>query len=51
MGTVWQATDELLRRQVAVKELHLPDSGLSPRQITLRRERALREARSASTST
>ncbi|MBM9436550.1 serine/threonine-protein kinase [Actinacidiphila bryophytorum] len=38
MGTVWAATDELLHRQVAVKELH-PDSG---RQ----HDRALREARS-----
>ncbi|MYS19520.1 Serine/threonine protein kinase [Streptomyces sp. DvalAA-14] len=47
MGTVWQATDELLRREVAVKELHLPDEGLSARQIALRRERALREARTA----
>jgi eukaryotic-like serine/threonine-protein kinase len=47
MGTVWQATDELLRRQVAVKELHLDDGGLSPRQLAIRRERALREARSA----
>ncbi|MFC4031237.1 serine/threonine-protein kinase [Streptomyces polygonati] len=47
MGTVWRATDELLRRQVAVKELHLPDEGLSARQAALRRERALREARTA----
>ncbi|MFG1808860.1 serine/threonine-protein kinase [Streptomyces sp. NPDC049040] len=38
MGTVWAATDELLHRQVAVKELH-PDSG---RQ----HDHALREARS-----
>ncbi|WNI14342.1 protein kinase domain-containing protein [Actinacidiphila sp. ITFR-21] len=47
MGTVWQATDELLRRQVAVKELHLTDEGLTARQAALRRERALREARTA----
>lgn len=47
MGTVWQATDELLRRQVALKELHLPDDGLTARQAALRRDRALREARSA----
>jgi serine/threonine protein kinase len=47
MGTVWQATDELLRRQVAIKELHLSDQGLTARQRMLRRERALREARTA----
>jgi serine/threonine protein kinase len=47
MGTVWQATDELLHRQVAVKELHLDHEGLTAREFALRRERALREARSA----
>lgn len=35
MGTVWAATDELLHRTVAVKELHLADG----------EQRALREAR------
>ncbi|WP_031516428.1 serine/threonine-protein kinase [Streptomyces sp. NRRL F-5123] len=38
MGTVWAATDELLHREVAVKELHLADGEQSL-------ERALREAR------
>ncbi|MEE4544776.1 serine/threonine-protein kinase [Streptomyces sp. V4-01] len=47
MGTVWRATDELLHRQVAVKELHLHHEGLTAREFALRRERALREARSA----
>ncbi|NUS17953.1 MAG: serine/threonine protein kinase, partial [Streptomyces sp.] len=40
MGTVWAATDELLHREVAVKELHLAD-GESAQQL----DRALREAR------
>ncbi|MFE6780321.1 protein kinase, partial [Streptomyces sp. NPDC057676] len=44
MGTVWRAQDDLLGRQVAVKELHL-DEGLSALDAQLRRERTLREAR------
>lgn len=42
MGTVWAATDELLHRRVAVKELHLSGDGETGRQL----DRALREARS-----
>ncbi|GAA4665758.1 serine/threonine-protein kinase [Streptomyces youssoufiensis] len=44
MGIVWRAQDELLGRQVAVKELHL-DEGLSALDAQVRRERTLREAR------
>ncbi|MFI6696475.1 serine/threonine-protein kinase [Streptomyces sp. NPDC050433] len=45
MGTVWRASDELLGRAVAMKELHV-DEGLSPAEAESRRERTMREARS-----
>ncbi|MFF8369130.1 serine/threonine-protein kinase [Streptomyces lydicus] len=44
MGTVWRATDELLDRQVAVKELHLDEGAAGP-EARVQRERAMREAR------
>ncbi|WP_039633625.1 serine/threonine-protein kinase [Streptomyces sp. 769] len=44
MGTVWRATDELLGRQVAVKELHLDDMTAEP-EARVQRDRAMREAR------
>ncbi|ARH92760.1 serine/threonine-protein kinase [Streptomyces sp. MOE7] len=44
MGTVWRATDELLGRQVAVKELHLDADAAGP-EARVQRERAMREAR------
>lgn len=44
MGIVWRATDQLLGRQVAVKELSLDDS-LPEERSRQRRERTLREAR------
>ncbi|POX55479.1 serine/threonine protein kinase [Streptomyces sp. Ru71] len=44
MGIVWQATDELLGRRVAVKEIALDDT-LSAEQARQQRERTLREAR------
>ncbi|WP_221347860.1 serine/threonine-protein kinase [Streptomyces beigongshangae] len=44
MGVVWQATDQLLARQVAVKELTV-DTSLSAAEARLQRERTLREAR------
>ncbi|WP_279581597.1 serine/threonine-protein kinase [Fodinicola feengrottensis] len=46
MGTVWRATDELLRREVAVKEVLLPP-GLPAAERDMLCERTLREARSA----
>ncbi|MBQ0986030.1 serine/threonine protein kinase [Streptomyces sp. F63] len=44
MGTVWRATDELLRRHVAVKEVHVGE-GLPGSDVRSQRERTLREAR------
>ncbi|MFI8094025.1 WD40 repeat domain-containing serine/threonine protein kinase [Streptomyces sp. NPDC086080] len=46
MGVVWRATDELIGRPVAVKELRVPQ-GLSERERGVFSERALREARTA----
>ncbi|MFE9439731.1 serine/threonine-protein kinase [Streptomyces sp. NPDC006602] len=44
MGVVWRATDRLLGRQVAVKELSLDDT-LCADEARRQRERTLREAR------
>jgi serine/threonine protein kinase len=46
MGVVWRAQDRVMGRQVAVKELHLPQ-GLSTEDRLQFRERLLREARNA----
>ncbi|WP_449334210.1 protein kinase domain-containing protein [Streptomyces chattanoogensis] len=46
MGTVWQARDELLGRQVAVKRLHVSPQ-LDQDELATRYERTTREAQSA----
>ncbi|GAA3394132.1 hypothetical protein GCM10020369_62340 [Cryptosporangium minutisporangium] len=46
MGTVWRATDDLLHRDVAVKEVPIPH-GLPSTEAERLRERYLREARAA----
>ncbi|MGW4910291.1 DUF3043 domain-containing protein [Streptomyces sp. NPDC004270] len=46
MGVVWRASDELIGRTVAVKELRAPH-GLSGQEREVFSERALREARTA----
>lgn len=45
MGTVWRATDELLQRRVAVKQVTIP--ALDPSEQGSVRERVIREARAA----
>jgi eukaryotic-like serine/threonine-protein kinase len=46
MGTVWRATDTILRRDVAVKEVILPP-GMAPADRDSMYQRTLREARAA----
>ncbi|MBB4910396.1 serine/threonine-protein kinase [Actinophytocola algeriensis] len=46
MGVVWLSEDRTIGRQVAIKELHLPD-GVVPAEREVFEERVLREARAA----
>ncbi|MDP9432999.1 MAG: serine/threonine protein kinase, partial [Actinomycetota bacterium] len=46
MGTVWRALDEVLGREVAVKEVSFP-RGVSDGERTVLYERTRREARAA----
>ncbi|MGW2325406.1 serine/threonine-protein kinase [Streptomyces sp. NPDC001700] len=46
MGTVWRAEDELLDRQVALKQLHVSPH-ITEEELTTMHERTRREARSA----
>ncbi|WP_055481413.1 serine/threonine-protein kinase [Sphaerimonospora mesophila] len=45
-GTVWRATDELLRREVAMKQVRIP-SGLGGAELAEFTDRAIYEARAA----
>ncbi|MGP3954879.1 serine/threonine-protein kinase [Nonomuraea sp. 3N208] len=45
-GTVWRAIDEILDRQVAVKQVRVPE-GLNPQERAQFTDRAIHEARSA----
>src|SRR3954452_8565953 len=46
MGRVWLARDEVLHRDVAIKEV-IPPEGLTPQERDEMRRRTLREARTA----